>query len=159
MQDCFRLHPEQYGAELEEDEDEIEQELARQDASSGKGEEASSEPSTELSPPVAQDATKPSQPKPKQSKSSQPKAVSEEILGDKQPTQSDGTQIAGDIQEDNGAEASSNKDDKPSQPKTASEEALNGQTDGDAQASSDAEAASVKDDDLIPRAAHDATRK
>jgi intermembrane space import and assembly protein 40 len=27
MQDCFRQHPEMYGAELEDDEDEVEQEL------------------------------------------------------------------------------------------------------------------------------------
>ena len=34
MQDCFRQHPEMYGSELEDDEDELEEEL-RADASSG----------------------------------------------------------------------------------------------------------------------------
>lgn len=130
MQDCFRLHPEQYGAELEEEEDEIEQELlARQNAS--KGEEASSEPSTESASPILQEATKPSQPKSKEPKS-------------------DDAQIA---------EASSKKDEKPSQPKTTSEEILGDKQGSQPEASSDAEPASEKDDELIPKAAHDATRK
>lgn len=42
MQDCFRLHPEMYGSELEVDEDEIEEELlARENAASGESETTS----------------------------------------------------------------------------------------------------------------------
>lgn len=44
MQDCFRAHPEMYGSELEDDEDEIEEELRAQEAAR-IGEEAASDTS------------------------------------------------------------------------------------------------------------------
>ena len=55
MQDCFRAHPETYGSELEDDEDEVEQELlARETAQPAKetpveesASKAASAPSTE----------------------------------------------------------------------------------------------------------------
>jgi intermembrane space import and assembly protein 40 len=44
MQDCFRAHPEHYGAELEDDEDEVEEELrARQENSATEQKSAESE--------------------------------------------------------------------------------------------------------------------
>lgn len=56
MQDCFRLHPEMYGSELEDDEDELEEELhAREgaqqsrDAQSTPAPEASAQPAHEVS--------------------------------------------------------------------------------------------------------------
>ncbi|KAF4615636.1 hypothetical protein G7Y89_g15270 [Cudoniella acicularis] len=38
MQDCFRQHPEMYGAELEDDEDEVEEELRAREQASSSGE-------------------------------------------------------------------------------------------------------------------------
>lgn len=50
MQDCFRLHPEMYGSELDDEEDDIEDELrARQEASNG---EESEEPKSEALTPT-----------------------------------------------------------------------------------------------------------
>ena len=53
MQDCFRQHPEMYGEELAEDEDDVEAELhAREEAqasSGGVGEAAPKSPSTTAS--------------------------------------------------------------------------------------------------------------
>lgn len=46
MQDCFRQHPEMYGSELEDDEDELEEEL-RAEASP-----RSSDASNDMTPPV-----------------------------------------------------------------------------------------------------------
>jgi mitochondrial intermembrane space import and assembly protein 40 len=40
MQDCFRQHPEMYGAELEDDEDEVEEELHAREAVPAPGDEA-----------------------------------------------------------------------------------------------------------------------
>ena len=40
MQDCFRQHPETYGAELEDDEDEVEEELHAREAATAPGDEA-----------------------------------------------------------------------------------------------------------------------
>ncbi|TVY48849.1 Mitochondrial intermembrane space import and assembly protein [Lachnellula occidentalis] len=40
MQDCFRLHPEMYGAELEDDEEEVEEELRAREASPAPEDEA-----------------------------------------------------------------------------------------------------------------------
>jgi mitochondrial intermembrane space import and assembly protein 40 len=115
MQDCFRLHPEMYGSELEDDEDELEDELlARENSPSGDGENAPSSPSTQSVPPVAQKTTEPSE----------PKRVSEEAHRESQRTPPSSTQTG-----DN------------------SEEAADTQTSGE------------KDDELIPKAAHDATRK
>jgi intermembrane space import and assembly protein 40 len=49
MQDCFRLHPEMYASELEDDEDEMEEELrAREAATSG---DPSGKPSAESQKP------------------------------------------------------------------------------------------------------------
>jgi len=38
MQDCFRLHPEMYASELEDDEDEVEEELRAREAVSARDE-------------------------------------------------------------------------------------------------------------------------
>lgn len=37
MQDCFRAHPEMYGSELEEDEDDLEEEIRAQEAQRAEG--------------------------------------------------------------------------------------------------------------------------
>jgi intermembrane space import and assembly protein 40 len=50
MQDCFRQHPEMYGSELEDDEEEVEEELRARESASAPGDvpaESSSE-STEI---------------------------------------------------------------------------------------------------------------
>jgi intermembrane space import and assembly protein 40 len=59
MQDCFRLHPEMYGSELEDDEEMVEEELqARESAPvSGDVPTTTSEPSTQVSPEVASKTT------------------------------------------------------------------------------------------------------
>jgi len=49
MQDCFRQHPEMYGSELEDDEDEIEEEIRAQESAKASGE--ASAKSTEDSAP------------------------------------------------------------------------------------------------------------
>lgn len=55
MQDCFRLHPEVYASELEDDEDEVEEELrAREAATSG---DPSEQPSTGSPKPQASSPT------------------------------------------------------------------------------------------------------
>jgi len=46
MQDCFRQHPEMYGSELEDDEDDVEQELYAREGASG---DAASQQPSELS--------------------------------------------------------------------------------------------------------------
>ncbi|KAH7355156.1 hypothetical protein BKA65DRAFT_497782 [Rhexocercosporidium sp. MPI-PUGE-AT-0058] len=68
MQDCFRLHPEMYGSELEDDEDEVEEELRARESAVASGDEASN-PDTEqiqqVSDKVTPQATaekKPAQP-------------------------------------------------------------------------------------------------
>ena len=54
MQDCFRQHPEMYGSELEDDEDELEEELhAREGAPAGN---APSKPAADLVPQAAKEA-------------------------------------------------------------------------------------------------------
>lgn len=54
MQDCFRQHPEMYGSELEDDEDELEEELhAREAAPAG---DAPSKPVTDTAPQAAKEA-------------------------------------------------------------------------------------------------------
>lgn len=54
MQDCFRAHPEMYGSELEDDEDEVEEELAsrsqKESASSSPENGHASAPSPETTP-------------------------------------------------------------------------------------------------------------
>jgi intermembrane space import and assembly protein 40 len=115
MQDCFRLHPELYGSELEDEEDEIEEELlAREKESSGQPESETSVPVTEATAPVTQ----------KTSRQDEPETVSREGPNGKQP-----------------------------------KEANTAQADDITQDTSDAQANSEKDDELIPKAAHDATKK
>jgi intermembrane space import and assembly protein 40 len=67
MQDCFRQHPEMYGSELEDDEDEVEEDLrAREGAqASGEAKDAPSAQSPESSSPEAhqQAAPQPSEKK------------------------------------------------------------------------------------------------
>lgn len=58
MQDCFRQHPEMYGSELEDDEDEVEEEIRGQIAA--KETEAPVE--SEISSP---ESSEPAEPKPK----------------------------------------------------------------------------------------------
>ncbi|KAL5330068.1 hypothetical protein ACEPPN_003592 [Leptodophora sp. 'Broadleaf-Isolate-01'] len=41
MQDCFRLHPEMYGSELQDDEDEVEEELRARESAAASGDEPS----------------------------------------------------------------------------------------------------------------------
>jgi len=60
MQDCFRQHPEMYGSELEDDEDEVEEEIrARQSAKDEDAAAATATPkeSTESGPKPATEAT------------------------------------------------------------------------------------------------------
>jgi intermembrane space import and assembly protein 40 len=63
MQDCFRQHPEMYGSELEDDEDELEEELRAE--GSPHGSDTSHDTPTPLngqpqpSQPVAQEGLKP----------------------------------------------------------------------------------------------------
>ena len=52
MQDCFRLHPEMYASELEDDEDEVEEELrAREAAPVGEQTTVSSSQSAKVTEP------------------------------------------------------------------------------------------------------------
>jgi intermembrane space import and assembly protein 40 len=115
MQDCFRLHPELYGSELEDEEDEIEEELlAREKESSGQPKGETSVPVTEATAPVTQKTSRP-----------------DELV------------------------TASREGPNGKQPKEAS----TAQTDDITQDSSDAQASSEKYDELIPKAAHDATKK
>lgn len=115
MQDCFRQHPEMYGSELEDDEDEVEEELlARDNGSPNQFEEPSS--ATGLAP-VAQKTTEPSEPK-----AAEPKAA-------------------------------------PKVASTVADKKSKATTDSTIQASSGEQDDRDKDDELIPKAAHDATRR
>lgn len=114
MQDCFRLHPEMYGSELEDDEDEIEEELrARENGSSDKSEDEISAPAIEPTAPVVQKTTQPGE-----------QNISRTTSSDEQSKQ---RSIA--------------------------------QADDSKQVSRHTQASSEKDDELIPKAAHDATKK
>lgn len=42
MQDCFRAHPEMYGSELEDDEDDVEEELREMEHAASSGQDAPS---------------------------------------------------------------------------------------------------------------------
>jgi intermembrane space import and assembly protein 40 len=120
MQDCFRLHPELYGSELEDDEDEIEDELlARENASSSKSGTASAVPVTESTASTVQKTSQSNDPK-----STEPMAVIEETHKDNQPKKT-----------------------------------IKAQADDITQVSNDTQASDDKDDDLIPKAAHDATKR
>ena len=63
MQDCFRLHPEMYASELEDEEDEIEEELRAREASPPVEESLSSE-SAKVSTPSQSPATEATESKP-----------------------------------------------------------------------------------------------
>lgn len=74
MQDCFREHPEMYGSELEDDEDELEEELrAETTARSTEGETVESSasktspvPASKVDVPEPQNKTEPQGTEPKQ---------------------------------------------------------------------------------------------
>jgi intermembrane space import and assembly protein 40 len=120
MQDCFRQHPEIYGSELEDDEDEVEQELlARENDPSNQHEEPSS--AAEATPPVAQKTAKPSEPKTAEAKTAEPKTAPE-----------DASSVA--------------------------EKTSKGTPDASIETSNDEQDDKDKDDELIQKAAHDATR-
>lgn len=94
MQDCFRLHPEMYGSELEDDEEEVEQEIRAQ--------QAAKEGDAPQTPPATPKETTESAPKPISDatgatpESIAPKKASEESHRDSTATISEGTQNAGD---------------------------------------------------------------
>jgi mitochondrial intermembrane space import and assembly protein 40 len=58
MQDCFRQHPEMYGSELEDEEDEIEEEILAQENAKASSEE-STKPTFESAPEPSKDALSP----------------------------------------------------------------------------------------------------
>lgn len=60
MQDCFRQHPDMYGSELEEDEDEVDELLAKETAQSAKETQVESSASKAASAPSIETAEKPS---------------------------------------------------------------------------------------------------
>lgn len=118
MQDCFRQHPEIYGSELEDDEDEVEQELlARENDPSNQHDESAAE----ATPPVAQKTAKPSEPKTAEAKTAKPKTAPE-----------DASSVA--------------------------EKTSKATPDASIETSNDEQDDKDKDDELIPKAAHDATR-
>jgi intermembrane space import and assembly protein 40 len=86
MQDCFRLHPEMYGSELEDDEDELEDEIRAQESAKASG-ETSAKSTPESAPPTAEASPTPSE---------EEKAVSEAPHRDSQSTTVAETQKAGD---------------------------------------------------------------
>jgi intermembrane space import and assembly protein 40 len=66
MQDCFRQHPEMYGSELEDDDDEVEEELHAREAAPASGDDTpqqtpqkAPEPAKEASQQVEQKTTAP----------------------------------------------------------------------------------------------------
>lgn len=63
MQDCFRLHPEMYGSELEDDEDELEDEIRARESAAAAGDEPS-KPTREPTSQVADKAATPEEEKP-----------------------------------------------------------------------------------------------
>src|ERR1700712_3521552 len=70
MQDCFRLHPEMYGSELEDDEDEVEEELRAEAAA------RSTEGSKEVSEPELASSQAPNpDPQHSESKTQQPQST------------------------------------------------------------------------------------
>lgn len=86
MQDCFRQHPEMYGSELEDDEEEIEEEIRAQEAA--KSGEATAKSTAEPIPQPSEET--PSQP------AEQKKVVVEAPHRDSQSTTLEGAQKAGD---------------------------------------------------------------
>ena len=65
MQDCFRLHPEMYASELEDDEDEVEEELRARDAApAGEESKISSSESAKVTKPEQSTATPAAERKP-----------------------------------------------------------------------------------------------
>jgi intermembrane space import and assembly protein 40 len=60
MQDCFRLHPDMYGSELEEDEDEVDELLARETAQPAEETPVESSPTKAASAPSTEATEKPS---------------------------------------------------------------------------------------------------
>lgn|ERR1700683_5195213 len=86
MQDCFRQHPEMYGSELEDDEDEVEEEIRAQES-----EKASSEASAKSTPESALESSKEALSPPAQEKKATPDASHR----DSQSTTAAETQKAG----------------------------------------------------------------
>jgi mitochondrial intermembrane space import and assembly protein 40 len=58
MQDCFRLHPEMYGSELEDDEDELEEEIRARESAEVSG-EVSAKSTAEPTPESSKEAPSP----------------------------------------------------------------------------------------------------
>jgi len=87
MQDCFRLHPEMYGSELEDDEDELEEEIRAQGSTEAVGEgpvKSTAEPTPQTSKEAPSPATEEEKPAPEASHR------------DSQSTTATGAQKAGD---------------------------------------------------------------
>lgn len=59
MQDCFRLHPEMYGSELEDDEDELEDEIRARESGDATGDEPSKSHHTQETEDVSGNAATP----------------------------------------------------------------------------------------------------
>ncbi|KAF8856347.1 hypothetical protein BDZ45DRAFT_654261 [Acephala macrosclerotiorum] len=94
MQDCFRQHPEMYGSELEDDEEEVEQEIRAQQAEK-EGDAPVTPPATskemiELIPKPATDATEAAP------EAAAPEKPVEEAHRDSTAMTSEGAQTAGD---------------------------------------------------------------
>lgn len=87
MQDCFRQHPEMYGSELEDDEEEIEEEIRAQENAKATG-EASAKSTSETAPETSKEAL-PTGPEEK-------KVIQEAPHRDSQSTTKAETQKAGD---------------------------------------------------------------
>jgi intermembrane space import and assembly protein 40 len=90
MQDCFREHPEMYGSELEDDEDELEEELHARE-----GAPATPEPSDASSPPPAEALPQTTQ-KATSEISEQSNTVQEEAHRDSRSTTASDVQTLGD---------------------------------------------------------------
>jgi mitochondrial intermembrane space import and assembly protein 40 len=58
MQDCFRQHPEMYGSELEDDEDELEEEIRARESTDAAS-EASAKSTPESTPQTLKEAPSP----------------------------------------------------------------------------------------------------
>ncbi|TVY26599.1 Mitochondrial intermembrane space import and assembly protein 40 [Lachnellula hyalina] len=99
MQDCFRQHPEMYGAELEDDEEEVEEELRAREASPAPGDEApQSAPKTSQEPPKEAAAPTPAPPAEEQKKPilDAPEVhvdTAKETVGESQDSGDEGSQL------------------------------------------------------------------
>ncbi|TVY87905.1 Mitochondrial intermembrane space import and assembly protein 40 [Lachnellula willkommii] len=96
MQDCFRQHPEMYGAELEDDEEEVEEELRTREALPVPEDEApQSAPETSPEPPKEASAPVPA-PQVKEQKKTSPEvhgATAKETVGESQKSGDEGSEL------------------------------------------------------------------